>query len=203
MEVDSCQGTALVLALGMLGRLFMLLSLPGSRVQDRARMLRRWYDLMTEHTDDLAEIITRESGKALPEARAEVAYGAAFIDWYAEEGRRAYGDVVPTNAPDRRIICIKQPVGVSALITPWNFPNAMIARKVRYHLFCCWRLCGCFLLVHAPVPHSPLTRPPRSSARLVQRWRLAALWSSSLQKTHPSQHLPWPSSLPRREFLMA
>ncbi|WP_136443852.1 NAD-dependent succinate-semialdehyde dehydrogenase [Pacificoceanicola onchidii] len=95
----------------------------------RSAVLRRWYDLIMAHQDDLARILTAEQGKPLAEARGEIAYGASFIEWYAEEARRAYGDITPGHAPDKRIVTIKQPIGVVAAITPWNFPNAMITRK--------------------------------------------------------------------------
>ncbi|SPJ30901.1 NAD-dependent succinate-semialdehyde dehydrogenase [Falsiruegeria mediterranea] len=97
--------------------------------KDRAQVLRRWFDLMMDHQDDLGAILTAEQGKPLTEAKGEIAYGASFIEWFAEEARRAYGDVTPGHAPDKRIITIKQPIGVVAAITPWNFPNAMITRK--------------------------------------------------------------------------
>ncbi len=97
--------------------------------KERSRILRRWYDLIMEHQDDLGAILTAEQGKPLAEAKGEIAYGASFIEWFAEEARRAYGDVTPGHAPDKRIITVKQPIGVVAAITPWNFPNAMIARK--------------------------------------------------------------------------
>ncbi len=97
--------------------------------KERAALLRRWYDLVMENADDLAYIMTREQGKPLAEARGEIAYGASFIEWFAEEAKRVYGDVVPTPQHGRRIVVIKQPVGVAAAITPWNFPNAMITRK--------------------------------------------------------------------------
>ncbi|WP_425039738.1 NAD-dependent succinate-semialdehyde dehydrogenase [Primorskyibacter sp. S187A] len=95
----------------------------------RSDVLKRWFDLMMAHQSDLAAILTAEQGKPLSEASGEIGYGASFIEWFAEEGRRAYGDVTPTNTPDKRILTIKQPIGVTAAITPWNFPNAMIARK--------------------------------------------------------------------------
>ena len=98
--------------------------------RDRSDLLRRWADLMLEHADDLARILTAEMGKPLAEARGEIGYGASFIHWFAEEGRRVYGDVVPGHQPDKRILVLKQPIGVAASITPWNFPNAMLARKV-------------------------------------------------------------------------
>ena len=98
--------------------------------KERAAVLRKWYDLILAHADDLALLMTTEQGKPLAEARGEVVYGASFVEWFAEEGRRAYGDVIPTTAPDRRLLAIKQPIGVGAAITPWNFPIAMITRKV-------------------------------------------------------------------------
>ena len=97
--------------------------------KERAALLRRWYDLVMENADDLAYIMTREQGKPLAEARGEIVYGASFIEWFAEEAKRAYGDVIPTPQHGRRILVLKQPVGVAAAITPWNFPNAMITRK--------------------------------------------------------------------------
>src|SRR5690606_26329408 len=98
--------------------------------RERSTLLRRWFDLCIQHQDDLATILTSEQGKPLAEARGEILYGSAFIEWFAEEARRIYGDVIPPNTAGRRIVVIKQPVGVVAAITPWNFPNAMITRKV-------------------------------------------------------------------------
>jgi len=98
--------------------------------QERALILRRWYDLMLANQDDLARIMTAEQGKPFAEARAEIAYAAAFIDWFGEEGKRIYGDVIPGHQPDKRILVLRQPIGVVAAITPWNFPAAMITRKV-------------------------------------------------------------------------
>jgi succinate-semialdehyde dehydrogenase/glutarate-semialdehyde dehydrogenase len=97
--------------------------------KERAGILRKWFDLMMANQEDLAQILTAEQGKPLTESRGEIAYGASFIEWFAEEGKRAYGDVIPQHQPDKRVLVIKQPIGVSALITPWNFPNAMITRK--------------------------------------------------------------------------
>lgn len=97
--------------------------------EDRRDILMKWHDLMVENADDLALILTAEQGKPVAEAKAEVIYGAGFIKWFAEEGRRIYGEIIPSHAPDKRIHVIKQPVGVAAAITPWNFPNAMITRK--------------------------------------------------------------------------
>ena len=97
--------------------------------KERARLLRKWFDLMMENQEDLAVLMTHEQGKPLAESRGEVAYGASFVEWYAEEAKRVYGDIIPTVADNRRLMVIKQPVGVCAAITPWNFPNAMITRK--------------------------------------------------------------------------
>lgn len=98
--------------------------------KERSAILRRWHDLMVEKADDLATILTAEMGKPWPEARGEILYGASFIEWFAEEAKRIYGDVIPGHQRDKRIMVLKQPVGVVGSITPWNFPNAMIARKV-------------------------------------------------------------------------
>ena len=97
--------------------------------KERAVILRKWYELMMANQEDLAQILTAEQGKPLGEARGEIAYGASFIEWFAEEGKRAYGDIIPQHQADKRVLVTKQPIGVSALITPWNFPNAMITRK--------------------------------------------------------------------------
>ena len=98
--------------------------------KERAQVLRRWHDLMMENADDLATILTAEMGKPLAEAKGEIAYGASFIEWFGEEAKRVYGETIPGHQPDKRISVIRQPIGVAASITPWNFPNAMIARKV-------------------------------------------------------------------------
>ncbi len=98
--------------------------------KERAAVLRRWYELMVENADDLAAILTAEMGKPLPEAKGEILYGASFIEWFSEEAKRIYGETIPGHQQSKRIVVIKQPVGVVASITPWNFPNAMIARKV-------------------------------------------------------------------------
>jgi len=97
--------------------------------KDRTTVLRKWFDLMMENQEDLAKILTAEQGKPLPESLGEIGYGASFIEWFADEARRAYGDVIPGHAQDKRIIVLKQAVGVIAAITPWNFPTAMITRK--------------------------------------------------------------------------
>jgi succinate-semialdehyde dehydrogenase/glutarate-semialdehyde dehydrogenase len=96
---------------------------------ERGAIIRKWYELIRENQDDLAYILTLEQGKPLAEAKGEIAYGASYIEWFSEEGKRAYGDTIPAASSDKRIIVIKQPIGVVAAITPWNFPNAMLARK--------------------------------------------------------------------------
>jgi succinate-semialdehyde dehydrogenase/glutarate-semialdehyde dehydrogenase len=119
--------------------------------KERAALLRRWYDLIVAAADDLAQMITAECGKPLGEAKGEVAYGAAFVEWFAEEGKRAYGESIPTTAGDKRLLTIRQPVGVCAAITPWNFPLAMITRKVAPAL-----AAGCTAIVK-PAEQTPLT----------------------------------------------
>jgi succinate-semialdehyde dehydrogenase/glutarate-semialdehyde dehydrogenase len=119
--------------------------------KERAAVLRKWFELIMAHTDDLALLMTTEQGKPLGEARGEVAYGASFLEWFAEEGKRVYGDVIPTVANDRRLLVIKQPIGVCATITPWNFPIAMITRKVGPAL-----AAGC-TIVAKPAEATPLS----------------------------------------------
>ena len=119
--------------------------------KERAAVLRRWFDLITAHTEDLALLMTTEQGKPLAEARGEVTYGASFIEWFAEEAKRAYGDVVPSFAPDRRVLVMKQPIGVCAAITPWNFPIAMITRK------CAPALAAGCTVVAKPAEATPLS----------------------------------------------
>ena len=118
---------------------------------ERACIMKNWFDLMMQHQDDLARILTLEQGKPFVEAKGEIAYGAAFIEWFAEEGKRVYGDTIPAPSGDKRIIVIKQPVGVVASITPWNFPNAMIARKAAAALSA-----GCTFVVR-PATQTPLS----------------------------------------------
>ena len=102
----------------------------GASAKQRAAVLRRWFELIMSHQEDLARLMTAEQGKPLAEARGEIAYAASFIEWFGEEAKRAYGDVIPGHQADRRILALKQPVGVVSAITPWNFPAAMITRKV-------------------------------------------------------------------------
>ncbi|MDG1732011.1 MAG: NAD-dependent succinate-semialdehyde dehydrogenase [Thalassotalea sp.] len=118
---------------------------------ERAGLLRTWFNLMMQHQDDLGRILTVEQGKPLAEAKGEIGYGAAFIEWFAEEGKRVYGDTIPAPSGDKRIVVIKQPVGVVAAITPWNFPNAMIARKAAAAL-----AAGCTFVVR-PATQTPLS----------------------------------------------
>ena len=98
--------------------------------KQRSQILKRWHALIVSQTEPLAQLMTLEQGKPLAEARGEVSYGASFVEWFAEEAKRTYGDVMPAPTPDKRILTLKQPIGVVAAITPWNFPVAMITRKV-------------------------------------------------------------------------
>ncbi|WP_413283553.1 NAD-dependent succinate-semialdehyde dehydrogenase [Vibrio sp. MA40-2] len=118
---------------------------------ERAELMRSWFNLVMQHQDDLGRILTLEQGKPLAEAKGEIAYGAAFLDWFAEEGKRIYGDTIPAPSGDKRIIVIKQPVGVVGSITPWNFPNAMITRKAAAAL-----AAGCTFVVR-PATQTPLS----------------------------------------------
>ncbi len=119
--------------------------------KERAALLRRWHDLLLANQDDLAKLMTAEQGKPLAESRGEIGYAASFIEWFAEEGKRIYGDMIPTYAPDRRIMVLKEPVGVCAAITPWNFPAAMITRKVGPAL-----ASGCTIVIK-PASETPLS----------------------------------------------
>ncbi|KAK1896164.1 Succinate-semialdehyde dehydrogenase mitochondrial [Dissostichus eleginoides] len=119
--------------------------------KDRSVVLRKWFDLLTLHKEDLARLITFECGKPLQESRGEIAYSASFLEWFSEEARRVYGDVVPSPARDRKILLLKQPTGVASIITPWNFPSAMITRKVGAAL-----AAGCTVVVK-PAEDTPLS----------------------------------------------
>ncbi len=119
--------------------------------KERAAILRRWFNLMMEAQEDLAQILTAEQGKPLAEARGEIAYGASYIEWFAEEAKRIYGDTIPGPSDDKRIVVIRQPVGVVACITPWNFPNAMLTRKIAPAL-----AAGC-TVVCKPASETPLS----------------------------------------------
>ena len=132
--------------------------------KERAAIMRRWFDLMMENQEDLAVIMTAEQGKPLAESRGEIAYAASFIEWFAEEGKRIYGDTIPAHARDKRIIVIKEPIGVCAAITPWNFPAAMITRKAGPAL-----AAGCVMVV------KPATATPYSALALAELGERAGL----------------------------
>jgi succinate-semialdehyde dehydrogenase/glutarate-semialdehyde dehydrogenase len=119
--------------------------------KDRARILRRWADLMVEHRDDLALLLTTEQGKPLAESRLEIEYAASFLEWFGEEAKRVYGDTIPTYMKDRRVVVTKEPVGVTAGITPWNFPSAMITRKAAPAI-----AAGCTMVLK-PAEQTPLS----------------------------------------------
>lgn len=125
--------------------------------KERASVLRRWFDLMIENKDDLAKIMTLEQGKPLAESQGEIVYGASFVEWFAEEGKRLYGETIPGHLADKRIVVIKQPIGVVAAITPWNFPNAMITRK-----------CAPALAAGCPVVIKPASETPYSALALAE-----------------------------------
>jgi succinate-semialdehyde dehydrogenase/glutarate-semialdehyde dehydrogenase len=125
--------------------------------KERANILRKWFNLMMENQDDLAVLMTAEQGKPLAEAKGEIAYGASFVEWFAEEAKRVYGDTIPQHQPDKRIVVIKEPIGVVAAITPWNFPNAMITRK-----------CAPALAAGCPVVIKPATMTPFSATALAE-----------------------------------
>lgn len=124
--------------------------------KERATVLRRWHDLMMANQEDLAVLMTAEQGKPLTEARGEVAYAASFIEWFAEEGKRLYGEIIPGHQPDKRIVVLRQPVGVVAAITPWNFPAAMITRKA-----------GPALAAGCPIVIKPATQTPFSALAMA------------------------------------
>ena len=132
--------------------------------KERSAVLRRWFDLMMQNQDDLGAILTAEQGKPLAEAKGEIAYAAAFIEFYAEEAKRVYGSIVPAPTPDRRIVVLKQPIGVCAAITPWNFPAAMITRKAAPAL-----AAGCAMVV------KPATATPLSAFALAELGERAGL----------------------------
>ncbi|WJD72295.1 NADP-dependent succinate-semialdehyde dehydrogenase [Pseudomonas asiatica] len=125
--------------------------------KERSAKLRRWFELMIENQDDLARLMTTEQGKPLAEAKGEIAYAASFIEWFAEEAKRVYGDTIPGHQPDKRLIVIKQPIGVTAAITPWNFPAAMITRKAGPAL-----AAGCTMVL------KPASQTPYSALALVE-----------------------------------
>ncbi|ABQ24328.1 NADP-dependent succinate-semialdehyde dehydrogenase [Geotalea uraniireducens] len=124
---------------------------------ERSAVLRRWFELLLENQEDLAVLMTAEQGKPLAEARGEITYAASFLEWFAEEGKRVYGDTIPQHQPDKRIVVIKEPIGVCAAITPWNFPAAMITRKA-----------GPALAVGCPMVVKPATQTPFSALALAE-----------------------------------
>ena len=131
---------------------------------ERSKLMRRLYELMMQHQDDLGELLSREQGKPFAEGKGEIAYGAGFIEWFAEEGKRAYGDVIPSHARDRRIVVIKQGIGVVGAITPWNFPNAMITRKLGPTL-----AAGCTIVI------KPASATPYSALAIARLCEMAGI----------------------------
>jgi succinate-semialdehyde dehydrogenase / glutarate-semialdehyde dehydrogenase len=129
----------------------------GKTAKERAQVLRRWFDLMMAHQEDLATLMTAEQGKPLAESRGEIAYAASFIEWFGEEGKRIYGDTIPSHGIDKRIVVIKEPIGVCAAITPWNFPAAMITRK-----------CGPALAAGCTMVLKPASATPFSALALCE-----------------------------------
>ncbi|MBE0503008.1 MAG: NADP-dependent succinate-semialdehyde dehydrogenase [Desulfuromonadales bacterium] len=125
--------------------------------KERSKILRHWYELMLEHREDLAIILTAEQGKPLAEARGEIDYAAAYFEWFSEEAKRIYGDVIPQSQPDKRIVVLKEPIGVCAAITPWNFPAAMITRKA-----------GAALAAGCPMVVKPASATPYSALALAE-----------------------------------
>src|SRR5271155_892223 len=135
-------------------------ALPGWRgktAKERAQVLGKWFDLMMANQEDLATLMTAEQGKPMTESRGEIAYAAAFIEWFGEEGKRVYGDTIPAHAADKRIVVTKEPIGVCAAITPWNFPAAMITRKAGPAL-----AAGCTMVL------KPATATPFSALALCE-----------------------------------
>jgi len=124
--------------------------------RQRSDILRKWFELIIKNKEELAQIMTIEQGKPINESRGEIGYGASFIEWFSEEAKRVYGDTIPDPMTDRRIVVLKQPVGVVASITPWNFPNAMITRK-----------CAPALAVGCPVVIKPASQTPFSALALA------------------------------------
>jgi succinate-semialdehyde dehydrogenase/glutarate-semialdehyde dehydrogenase len=147
--------------------------------KERAVLMRKYFELIMANQEDLARIMTAEQGKPLAETRGEVAYGASFIEWFAEEGKRVYGDVIPTNVAGRRIIVFKEPIGVVAAITPWNFPNAMITRKLAPAL-----AAGCPIVIKPP-SETPLSA--LALAELAQRAGIPKGIINILPTTRPSK----------------
>jgi succinate-semialdehyde dehydrogenase/glutarate-semialdehyde dehydrogenase len=158
-DVASCDRAEAELAVGAASRAWP--AWRSKTARERAAVLRAWFQLIITHQEDLARLMTAEQGKPMAESRGEVVYGASFIEWFAEEAKRVYGDTIPTVASDRRLLVFKEPVGVAAAITPWNFPNAMITRKVAPAL-----AAGCTVVVK-PAEQTPLSA--LALAELAQR----------------------------------
>lgn len=147
--------------------------------KERSGLMRNWFNLLIEHKEELARILTMESGKVMTESLGEVIYGASFIEWFAEEAKRTYGDVIPSNAKDKRLVVIKQSVGVAAAITPWNFPLAMITRKV-----------GPALAAGSPVVVKPPSETPLTALAisfLAQKAGFAPGVYNTVTSTHSSE----------------
>ena len=144
--------------------------------KERAGILRKWFELMMANQEDLAKLMTVEQGKPIAESRGEIAYGASFIEWFAEEGKRIYGDTIPTHAPDKRIVVIKQPIGVCAAVTPWNFPNAMITRKAGPAL-----AAGCTMVI------KPASQTPYSALALCELAERAGRDAGLLREFRPAE----------------
>ena len=141
--------------------------------KERHALMRKWYELMMAAQEDLARIMTAEQGKPLAESRGEIAYGASFIEWFGEEGKRVYGDVIPHNQRGRRIVVLKEPVGVVGAITPWNFPNAMITRKCAPAL-----AAGCTVVI------KPASETPLSALALCELAHRAGIPGGRVQRGH-------------------
>jgi len=163
-EVANCGATEAARAIDAAA--YALPAWRAKTAKERAAILRKWFELTLAAQEDLARLMTAEQGKPLAEARGEIAYGASFIEWFAEEGKRIYGDTIPTHAADKRILVFKEPVGVCAAITPWNFPNTMITRKCAPAL-----AAGCTVVVK-PAEQTPLSA--LALAELAQRAGLPA-----------------------------
>src|SRR5579863_8574135 len=146
--------------------------------KDRATALRRWFELLLVHQEDLAILMTAEQGKPLAESKGEILYAASFIEWFAEEGKRLYGDVIPGHQTDKRILVLRQPIGVVACITPWNFPAAMITRKVGPAL-----AAGCTIVVKPALqtPYSALALAALAEEAGVPKGVLSVVTGSSAE----------------------
>ncbi len=152
--------------------------------KERAALLRKWFNLIVENQEDLAQLLTAEQGKPLAEARGEIAYGANYVEWFSEESKRVYGDIIAPPSADKRIMVIKQPVGVVACITPWNFPNAMLTRKIAPAI-----AAGC-AVVCKPANATPLSA--LALMALAERAGFPRGWSTWLPAAPPRSVLKSP-----------